>query len=179
MTSAVFLDRDGVLTAPLRSADNTPLAPSHADAMEILPEAPAACQALRAAGLMLICITNQPEIARGNLAPAELDRMNQRLELELELDEVIVCPHDDSDACECRKPKPGMILRAAEEHGIELAASFTVGDRWRDIDAGNAAGTGTVFIDRRYDERLLSSPDLVVDGLKGAVEWIIRQTPRR
>lgn len=178
MRRAVFLDRDGVLTAALVTADGKPSSPALASEMEILAEAAPACHELADAGLMRICVTNQPEIARGHLDPAELETMNERLARELDLDEVIVCPHDDADGCECRKPKPGMILDAADRYGIDLATSFTVGDRWRDIDAGNAARTRTVFIERGYDERLKSSPDRVVGGIEEAAEWIIEQTHR-
>ena len=151
-TLAVFLDRDGVLTAPLLTPDGKPSSPALASEMEILPEAGPACRALAEAGFLRICVTNQPEIARGNLDPAELEQMNSILKRELDLDEVIFCPHDDADDCPCRKPKPGMILDAAERHGVDLLDSYTIGDRWRDIDAGNAAGTCAVFIDRGYDE---------------------------
>jgi D-glycero-D-manno-heptose 1,7-bisphosphate phosphatase len=175
---AVFLDRDGVLTeAPI--VDGVPQSPRLASEMRILPDAGPACEALRTVGLTLICVTNQPEIARKNLDPAELEAMNEILQVSLGLDDVVVCPHDDADGCDCRKPLPGMILDAARRHGIELAASFTVGDRWRDVDAGRAAGTVTIFIDRGYDEPLRERPDVTVGGIQEASAWIIEQTARR
>ena len=176
MTNAgVFLDRDGVLTAPVIT-DGKPGSPALASEMEILPEALPACRALANAGLLRICVTNQPEIARGHLELAELAKMNERLERELELDDLIFCPHDDAAGCECRKPKPGMILDGAHRFGIDdLSQSFTVGDRWRDIDAGNAAGTRTVHIERGYAEGLKSSPEVSVAGIAEAAEWIIEQ----
>jgi D-glycero-D-manno-heptose 1,7-bisphosphate phosphatase len=178
LTAAVFLDRDGVLTeAPV--LDGAPQSPRMASEMRILPEAGPACEALRTVGLALICVTNQPEIARKNLDPVELEAMNEILQRGLGLDEVIVCPHDDADGCDCRKPRPGMILDAARRHGIDLAASFTVGDRWRDVDAGRAAGTVTIFVDRGYDESLGERPDVVVGGIQEASEWIIEQIARR
>ena len=70
----------------------------------------------------------------------------------MSLDAILACPHDDADACDCRKPKPGMLLEAAERFGLDLAASFTVGDRWRDLEAGRSAGTAVVFVDRGYAE---------------------------
>jgi D-glycero-D-manno-heptose 1,7-bisphosphate phosphatase len=171
---AVFLDRDGVLTeAPVR--DGHPQSPRLAAEMVVLDEAVEACRALERAGLLRICVTNQPEIARGGLDRAELDAMSARLERELSLDAIIVCPHDDADDCDCRKPNPGMLLAAARRFGIDLPASFTVGDRWRDVDAGRSAGTRTVFIDRGYDEALSMQPDVVVGGLEEATRWIIRQ----
>jgi D-glycero-D-manno-heptose 1,7-bisphosphate phosphatase len=178
LTAAVFLDRDGVLTEA-RVLDGVPQSPRLATELVILPEAGPACRALREAGLKLICVTNQPEIARKNLDPAELEAMNEILQREIGLDEVVVCPHDDADGCDCRKPLPGMIVDAAERLGIDLAASFTVGDRWRDVDAGRAAGTVTVFIDRGYDEALREEPDVSVGGIQEASEWIIEQIAQR
>jgi D-glycero-D-manno-heptose 1,7-bisphosphate phosphatase len=178
LSTAVFLDRDGVLTEA-RMLDGVPQSPRLASELVILPEAGPACRALAEAGLKLICITNQPEIARKHLDPAELEAMNEILQRELGLDEVVVCPHDDADRCDCRKPLPGMIIDSARRHGIDLASSFTVGDRWRDVDAGRSAGTLTVFIDRGYDEPLRERPDVTVGGIQEATEWIIEQIARR
>ncbi len=178
MTAAVFLDRDGVLTEA-RVADGVPQSPRSASEMRILPEARPACRALAEAGLKLICVTNQPEIARKNLDRAQLEAMNEILQAKLGLDEVVVCPHDDEDRCDCRKPNPGMILDAARRLDVDLPSSFTVGDRWRDVDAGRAAGTVTVFIDRGYDEPLRERPDVTVGGVQEASEWIIERIARR
>jgi D-glycero-D-manno-heptose 1,7-bisphosphate phosphatase len=170
----VFLDRDGVLTEA-SVLDGVPQSPRLASEMRILPEAGPACRRLADAGLTLICVTNQPEIARKNLDPAEVARMNEILQRELGLDEVVVCPHDDADGCDCRKPLPGMILDAARRHGIDLEASFTVGDRWRDVEAGRSASTLTIFVDRGYDEPLRQEPDVTVGGIQEATEWIIER----
>jgi D-glycero-D-manno-heptose 1,7-bisphosphate phosphatase len=171
---AVFLDRDGVLIrAPV--VDGVPRAVATLAEVEILDDARPGCERLRAAGFVLVCVTNQPEIARGGVDPAEVERINSHLAAELGLDDVVVCPHDDADGCDCRKPKPGMTLRAARRHGIDLVSSFTVGDRWRDVEAGRNAGTATVFVDRHYDEPLPNPPDAVVGGLEEASEWILRQ----
>jgi D-glycero-D-manno-heptose 1,7-bisphosphate phosphatase len=178
LNRAVFLDRDGVLTEA-NVVDGVPQSPRLANELVILPDAGAACRALAEAGFKLICVTNQPEIARKNLDPAELEAMNEILQRELGLDEVVVCPHDDADRCDCRKPLPGMILDAARRHDVDLASSFTVGDRWRDVDAGRSAGTLTVFIDRGYDEPVRGKPDVVVAGFQEATEWIIEQIARR
>jgi D-glycero-D-manno-heptose 1,7-bisphosphate phosphatase len=176
--AAVFLDRDGVLTEA-SVLDGVPQSPRLASEMVIDSKAPAACSALAEAGMRLVCITNQPEIARGNLDPAELEAMNERLRRELPLDAIMVCPHDDPDGCECRKPKPGMIFDAAERLSLDLASSFTVGDRWRDVEAGRSAGTKTVLIDRGYEVGLTTPPDHVVGDIEEASEWIIEQSERR
>jgi D-glycero-D-manno-heptose 1,7-bisphosphate phosphatase len=175
--AAVFLDRDGVLNEA-RVVDGRPYPPSGLDDVKILPGVQEACAALSAAGLPLIVITNQPDIARGTADRAEVDAINDRLLRVLSLDEVVVCPHDDADGCACRKPRPGMLLDAARRHGIDLARSVTVGDRWRDVEAGRAAGTRTVFLDRHYAEARPSAPDLTVGDLKESTEWIIETATR-
>jgi D-glycero-D-manno-heptose 1,7-bisphosphate phosphatase len=172
VTRAVFLDRDGVLNnAPVR--DGKPGQPQGVADLVILPGVEEACESLRAAGFMLVVVTNQPEIMRGTITRESVDAVNRRLEELLPLDEIVVCAHDDADGCECRKPKPGMLLDAARRHGLELRKSFLVGDRWRDIGAGQAAGCRTVFIDRGYDERRPESPDATVRDLTEAAAWIL------
>jgi D-glycero-D-manno-heptose 1,7-bisphosphate phosphatase len=169
---AVFLDRDGVLNhAPVK--DGKPGQPQGVDDLLILPRVEDACRRLRAAGFMLIVVTNQPEIARGTITRESVDAVNHRLKELLPLDEIVVCPHDDADGCECRKPKPGMLLDAARSHGLDLRTSYLVGDRWRDIGAGQAAGCRTVFIDRGYDERQPENPDATVRDLTEAAAWIL------
>jgi len=172
--AAVFLDRDGVLNeAPV--VDGVPRAPSRPEDVRLLADARAGAAALRAAGFVLIGVTNQPEISRGRIRAEDVARINDGLVAELGLAEIAVCPHDDADGCDCRKPRPGLTLRAAERHGIDLSRSFTVGDRWRDVEAGRNAGTRTVFVDRDYDEALTVSPDATAGGLQEASEWIVRQ----
>jgi D-glycero-D-manno-heptose 1,7-bisphosphate phosphatase len=169
---AAFLDRDGTLNVPV-VVDGRPYPPETADELELLPGVEAACEELSAAGFRLICITNQPDIARGTQDPRFVATLNARLKELLGLDEVVTCPHDDVDGCACRKPKPGMILDSARRWDVDLSRSVTVGDRWRDVEAGRSAGTRTVFIDRGYAEPPPEQPDLIVADLEEAVPWII------
>jgi D-glycero-D-manno-heptose 1,7-bisphosphate phosphatase len=169
----VFLDRDGVLNAAT-VVDGLPRPPADVAEVRILPGVEAACRELAAAGLVLIGITNQPDIARGTQTPERVAAINAHLKARLGLDDLLVCPHDDADGCDCRKPRPGMIIEAAQRWDIDLAHSVTVGDRWRDVEAGRAAGTRTVFIDRHYAELAPSEPDLVVNELEESIQWIIR-----
>lgn len=169
---AVFLDRDGVLVRAL-VADGLPRSASTLGELEILPDVEEACSPLKNAGFALIVVTNQPEIARGTLAAETVARQNDSLRSALPLDEVLVCPHDDRDRCDCRKPKPGMLLDAAARLGLDLASSFMVGDRWRDVEAGRRAGCRVVFVDRAYDEQLGLEPDAVVSDLGAAARWIL------
>jgi D-glycero-D-manno-heptose 1,7-bisphosphate phosphatase len=86
-----------------------------------------------------------------------------------------VCYHDDQDNCACRKPQPGLLLEAAARHAINLSASFMIGDRWKDIEAGRRAGCATILIDYGYAEKGSSIPDHRVSSLPQAVEWILSQ----
>ena len=178
MNRAVFLDRDGVLTRAL-VRDGIAHAPVTPAEMEIADDAPAALAGLKAAGFLLIVVTNQPDVARGIIRREDVERMHAALRAALPLDDVAVCYHDDADACACRKPLPGMLLQAAAAHEIDLAASFMIGDRWRDIDAGAAAGCRTIWIDRSYRERPPAHmPDARVDSLRAAAEWIMARQIR-
>jgi D-glycero-D-manno-heptose 1,7-bisphosphate phosphatase len=174
-TRAVFLDRDGVLNRG-RLVDGVPRPPESADELELLPGVEDACERLAGAALMLIVVTNQPDIARGTQTREAVDEINRRLAEQLPLDEIRVCPHDDPDRCGCRKPAPGMLTDAAREHGIELERSVMVGDRWRDVEAGKRAHCLTVFIDTGYPERAPEAPDLTVGRLDEAVPWILERT---
>jgi D-glycero-D-manno-heptose 1,7-bisphosphate phosphatase len=175
---AVFLDRDGVLiTAIVR--EGRPYPPGSLAEMTLLSGVEDACARLRKSGFLLIVVSNQPDIARGAAASGEVAAINAALQAKLGLDEVCVCPHDDADACACRKPKPGLLLAAAERWKIDLANSFMVGDRWRDIEAGRAAGCRTVFIDYGYAERRPDAPDMVAPSLAAIVPEIIAAQERK
>jgi D-glycero-D-manno-heptose 1,7-bisphosphate phosphatase len=132
---------------------------------------------LRERGFILIVVTNQPDVARGKQTREAVEAIHTRMRESLPLDEVRVCYHDDRDGCSCRKPKPGLILDAAGEWGIDPRDSFMVGDRWRDVEAGAAAGCRTVWIDTGYRERgPAAPPDFRASDLCETVNWILRQT---
>lgn len=125
---------------------------------------------------MLIVVTNQPDVARGTQSREVVEAMHDLLNTHLTLDAILVCYHDDADRCECRKPAPGLLLEAARAYNLDLAASFMVGDRWRDIEAGRRAGCKTIFIDYQYDETMMSEPNMRVGSVSEAVEWIFVQS---
>ena len=176
MRRAVFLDRDGVVNrAFLR--DGKPYPPATLSELRVLPGVREACRQLREAGFALIVITNQPDIARGTVQPEQVAEMNTRLQRYLQLDDILVCPHDNDAGCECRKPAPGLLLEAAETWNIDLKASFIVGDRWRDVEAGHRAGCQAMFVDHGYREQQPSGPFLRVRSLAEAANWILRITP--
>jgi D-glycero-D-manno-heptose 1,7-bisphosphate phosphatase len=168
---AVFLDRDGVLVRSFVRA-GVPRPPTDEDEFELLPGVVGACDDLRSAGFMLFVVTNQPDIARGSTTRELVDRFHERLREALPLDDVLVCPHDDDDDCSCRKPRPGMLLEAASRWDVDLKGSFMVGDRWRDIGAGRAAGCRVAFVDHGYAETPDIDADVVVTNLSEAAAWI-------
>ncbi len=175
---AVFLDRDGVINRAF-VRDGKPFPPPTPQELEILPGVAEALRELKANGFKLLLVTNQPDVGRGKLSVQTLDAMHEDLRAHLPLDDILVCCHTDQDKCDCRKPMPGMIIEAARKHNIDLAASFMVGDRWRDIDAGYNAGCKTILIDYGYSERPPDhEPDLRVGSLREAADWIIRATPK-
>jgi D-glycero-D-manno-heptose 1,7-bisphosphate phosphatase len=169
---AVFLDRDGVLNRGVwRQGRLHP--PASAGEVEILPGVGAACRELGQAGLLLVGVTNQPDVARGAQSREEVVRINERLLRSLPLLEIRTCFHDDADGCPCRKPRPGLLLEAARDHGIDLGASFMVGDRWTDIAAGAAAGCRTFLVTAPWSERERCPPDHDVADLREAGQRIL------
>lgn len=175
---AVFLDRDGVINRAF-VREGKPFPPSTLQELEILPGVPEALHELKQHGYKLLVVTNQPDVARGKQSRQTIEAIHQALRSRLPLDDILVCYHTDQDKCDCRKPLPGMLLEAARKHNIDLAASFMVGDRWRDIEAGYNAGCKTILIDYGYSERPPDrEPDLRVGSLREAADWIIHSAPK-
>lgn len=171
--SAVFLDRDGVINRAIVRGGK-PYPPRTLDELEIMPGVLEALQALKSAGFLLFVATNQPDVARGIVPKTLVQDIHESLRARLPLEAVLACFHDDRDGCECRKPLPGLLTSAAREWSIDLSASFMVGDRWRDIEAGQRAGCRTVFIDMGYDERTPESYDYRVASTLDAAQVILR-----
>jgi transaldolase len=173
MRPGVFFDRDGVLNEPV-VRDGKPYPPASVDDLVLCAGAERAVRELRAAGFALVVVSNQPDVARGTTARTTVDAINDRLRNLLDLDDVLVCAHDDADGCACRKPKPGLISNGARLHEIDLTRSYLVGDRWRDIEAGAAAGCRTALVDRGYAEQESSvQPNVRVTSVLEAARWII------
>ncbi len=174
---AVLLDRDGVINRAL-ARNEKPYPPRNLAEFEILPEVPGACAKLKAAGFLLIVATNQPDVGRGTLDQSVVEQIHAHLVAQLPIDRVEVCYHPGKGAseCDCRKPRPGMLLRAARELNIDLSQSWMVGDRWRDVDCGYAAGCKTIFINRGYAEELRHPPDFRAKDLAEAGEIILSKT---
>lgn len=174
---AVFLDRDGVINKPIVS-EGRPYPPAKVEDFELYEDVAAGCARLEAAGYLLLVVTNQPDVARGTQRRATVEAMHRKmLDALPQIARVEVCWHagaDWGDSCDCHKPAPGMVLRAALALGIDLAQSFLVGDRWRDVDCGHGAGCRTIFVDRRYSEALRLPPDWTVESFGQAVEVIMQ-----
>jgi D-glycero-D-manno-heptose 1,7-bisphosphate phosphatase len=171
---AVYLDRDGVLNRAV-VREGKPYPPATLEQLEILPGVPEALARLRAAGFRLVVVTNQPDVGRGSIPLTIVEAIHAHMRAMLPLDAIEACLHGGTEGCDCRKPRPGMLLRDAARHGVDIARSFMVGDRWRDIDAGAAAGCCTILIDAGYDERAPAhAPDHICLGLAEAADWILR-----
>jgi len=170
---AVFLDRDGVLNR-LVMRDGRGASPRRLADFRLLPGAGTAVRALRGAGFLVIVVTNQPDVARGVLDAAELGRMHEILAAKLGVDAIYACTHDDENGCCCRKPRPGLLLRAGEELNVDLPASYMIGDSWRDVGAGRAARCRTVLVSNRVGNRSTGEDaDFVVRSFKAAVSLIL------
>jgi transaldolase len=176
---AVFLDRDGVLNRVF-VRNGTPHPPATLAELEIVPDAPKALEDLRAAGFLLIGVTNQPDVARGTQHREVVDAINGSLLAALPLHEILVCDHDDQDGCECRKPRPGLLRQGAAKYAIDLSSSFIIGDRWKDVETGRRAGCTTVFLDYDYGESGPdSTPDYTTHSLSEAAAWILSRSSGR
>jgi D-glycero-D-manno-heptose 1,7-bisphosphate phosphatase len=175
--AGVFLDRDGVLNRAL-VRDGVPYPPTSVSELVILPRVPEACSALSSAGLVLIVVTNQPDVARGTQTRSAVEEINAQLCERLRIADVRTCFHDDVDGCSCRKPAPGLLLEAARDWDLDLTGSVMVGDRWRDVEAGRRAGCSTVFVDHGYRERRPEAADLTVPSLADALPWILERIHR-
>ena len=176
MRRAVFLDRDGVLNRPL-VRDGLPCPPSSMEEFELISGVREACLRLKGAGYLLIVATNQPDVGRGTLSRELVESMHAKLMEDLPLDRIEVCYAAGSahgEPSEFRKPKPGMLLKVAEELGVDLRRSWMVGDRWRDISCGHAAGCRTILVDHGYAEEFPVPPDFSVHSLLQAAKVILQ-----
>jgi D-glycero-D-manno-heptose 1,7-bisphosphate phosphatase len=168
---AVFLDRDGVINRPLVK-DGKPYPARTLAEFDLLPGVVEACALLQKIG-PLIVVTNQPDVGRGSLDRAVVEAIHAEMCRLLPISRVEVCYEDGYDPqSRFYKPAPGMLVRAAEEMNLDLSASIMIGDRWRDIDTGRAAGCLTLWIDHGYSETLRAAPDHTVSSLLAAARLL-------
>ena len=169
---AVFLDRDGVINR-VQVRGGTPCPPASREDLQILPGVSEALSALKERGYVLVVVTNQPDVARGSATRESVEDIHASLRSELCLDAILTCFHDTADNCDCRKPRPGLLLQAARELDLDLAASFMIGDRWKDVEAGERAGCRTFYIDVGYGEPGPATCDYRVRSLPEATGIVL------
>ena len=180
---AVFLDRDGVINVPV-VREGKPYPPERLEDFVLLPGVLEGCNALKAAGYLLVVATNQPDVGRGTQKREVVDAIHARMCSLLPIDRVEVCYDSGGGASSpLRKPASGMLLAAAEALEIDLAQSWMIGDRWRDVECGRAAGCRTIFIDYGYREKLVAPPTHTVRDFAAAARTILDsardRTPNR
>ena len=174
---AVFLDRDGVINR-VAILNGTPQPPSNVDEFEIYKDVPYGCARLKAANFLLVVITNQPDVGRGTQSREAVEAINWKMLSALPLiDHIEICYHAGGrhgQPCDCRKPRPGLILRAAAKLNIDTEKSYVIGDRWRDVDCARAARCRAILIQRGYKESLRETPDFTVSNFNDAVSAVLR-----
>jgi D-glycero-D-manno-heptose 1,7-bisphosphate phosphatase len=178
---AVFLDRDGTIAEEVGYLN-------HASRFRMFPFVAAAIRRLNEAGLPVVVVTNQSGVGRGYFPESLVHSVNEIMKKELaaagaRVDAIYHCPHTSADGCDCRKPKTGMLERAAREHALDLRRSFVVGDRYSDVELACNAQARSILVRTGYGEGELAwhstkwpaPPDFVADDLKQAADWILRQ----
>lgn len=176
----VFLDRDGVVNE-IRMAGEVASGPRDVDELRIPDGVPAEMQRLKAAGFVLLVVSNQPDVARGDVPREAVERINRHLTEALGIDGVYWCPHDNAGGCHCRKPLPGLILDGARDWGLDLTRSCLIGDRWVDLAAAAAAGIDGILLERPHSWLPTSqgpppdglSPRHTSGTLSGCVDFIL------
>ena len=185
MRVACFIDRDGGINemgdrrdgyVNERGEEQRYTAPWSYAEFKLLPQVKEALEILGQVGLVRVLVTNQPDVAYGNLSPEDHERIMAETAV-LPLDDVYVCPHRWDDGCGCKKPKPGMLLAATDRWDLDLAGSFIVGDTKSDIEAGEAVGCRTVLVQTDYNQDVQA--DFYVRGLFSAAQLIRILLPSR
>ncbi|MFA6362413.1 D-glycero-alpha-D-manno-heptose-1,7-bisphosphate 7-phosphatase [Methanoregula sp.] len=189
MKPAVFLDRDGVINELVLNTSTGEYEPPHStDDLVLRPYVIQSLSDLQNACFVFFLVSNQPDYAKGKTTLEQIQAVHERLDHLLKSEGILFrdyyyCYHHPngiipkySTVCECRKPKPYFLLKAAREYRIDLAQSWMIGDRDTDIECGKAAGTWTILIENSYSSgyRGLSKPDFTAANLKDAVRIILR-----
>jgi len=171
--SAVFIDRDGVINKAIVS-EGKPYAPRNSAEFELIKGVPEQLNRLKANGFLIIVITNQPDIGHGLISANEIKLMHAELQEKVLVDEIYMCSHRQDQLCNCRKPNTKLFFDAKTRFNINMAASYMIGDRWSDVEAGNRAGVQPIFIDYGYREsKRRLGPCRVVEDLVAAVKVIL------
>ena len=173
MKRAIFIERDGILNE-VRTGPKGPVPPLTLEELKINLSVKESLQKLKAAGFVIIATTNQPGLTRGYQSRRELDRMHDVLRRALPLDDIMVCPHDESDHCPCRKPRPGLLIEAAFKWHLNLDHSFVISDKWHDAEAARTAGCTSLLIESPYVGK--THHDFILPDMESIVAKILRLT---
>ncbi len=167
---AVFLDRDGVINEVVFHNSEKPSSPWNFNEFKLIKGVKEPLEALAKIGYLLFVISNQPDISRGFVEKGTTEKISRIIYDKYPVKEIIVCPHDDHHNCNCRKPKPGMILELSKKYDVDLKKSFLIGDNWKDTEAGEKAGCTTILLDKTYNKSVES--DYRTENLNTAVKLI-------
>jgi D-glycero-D-manno-heptose 1,7-bisphosphate phosphatase len=171
MKQGVFLERDGILNL-VKVERQHQVTPLTLEDFKINQEAVPVIKKLKAAGLVLIATTNQPGLSRGYQSRRELDRMHELLRKTFVLDEILVCPHDETDRCPCRKPKPGLLIEAGFKWHLDLDHSFVISDKWQDAEAARIAGCTSLLLKSNWVGTV--HRDFVLPSISAIADKVLR-----
>jgi D-glycero-D-manno-heptose 1,7-bisphosphate phosphatase len=172
MKAAIFIEQNGVL-ASVPVVNNQQVQPLTLEQFAVNPSVIVPLRRLKAAGFSLIATSNQPGLSRGQLSRRELDRMHVLMRQTFGLDDILVCPHDVTDVCPCRKPKPGLFTEACFKWHLDLDRSFVLSDKWQDAEAARIVGSTSVLLQSPWIGR--THRDIVVPDISAAVEKILQR----
>ena len=171
MKRAVFIERDAILNE-VRTGPKHQITPLTLEEFKVNKDAEAPLKKLKAAGFVLIATTNQPGLSRGYQSRRDLDRMHDLLRRTFPLDDIMICPHDESDHCPCRKPRPGLLIEAAFKWQLNLDHSFVISDKWQDSEAARTAGCTSLLLQSPWVGQV--HHDFVLPDLAAIIEKILR-----
>ena len=175
MNKAIFLDRDGVISKSFLIGGKS-FAPRKFKDFKIFSSSAKLVKRLKLAGYMVFVVTNQPDVGKKLISKNTLKKMHNKIIKEMEVDQIYSCVHSQNAGCYCRKPKPGMILKAAKKYNIDLKRSFMVGDRASDIKAGLKAKCRSIFLDKKYKEQKPKAQEATFSNLAEATQYILKQS---
>jgi len=171
MKHAVFIERDGILNE-VKEGSRNPIQPLTLGEFKLRKEAVEPLRKLKAAGFLIIVTTNQPGLSRGYQSRSELDLMHKLVRRMFAVDDILVCPHDESDHCPCRKPRPGLLVEAAFKWHLDLDHSFVISDKWQDSEAARGAGCTSLLVESPWNGQV--HHDFILPSLETIVEKIFR-----
>jgi D-glycero-D-manno-heptose 1,7-bisphosphate phosphatase len=171
MKQGVFIERDGILNR-VRVERQHQVSPLTLEEFRVNKAMVPLLNKLKDAGLLLIATTNQPGLSRGYQSRRELDRMHDLLRRALPLDDILICPHDETDRCPCHKPKPGLLVEAGFKYHLDLDHSFVISDKWQDAEAARAAGCTSLLLQSPWVGNV--HRDFLLPDLNAVVDKILR-----